>query len=163
MNWYAVRIKPNQGNLVQSNLERLGLEVFCPLLKRTKIIRRKKRQIVGPLFPGYLFARLNIEIHFRSVNYSRGALGIVTFGSVPAEIDESIVELIKSHLEEGCLTVKPPMFRPGEAVRIGQGPLVGVEAIFEREMTDQERVILLLNTLSYQARIEIDRNMIMKC
>ena len=163
MNWYAVRIKPNQGNLVQSNLERLGLEVFCPFLKRTKFVRRKKQIVVGPLFPGYLFARLNIEIHFRLVNYSRGALGIVIFGSVPAEIDGSMIESIKSRLEEGCLTIKPPTFQPGEAVRIEQGPLVGFEAVFEREMTDQERVILLLNTLSFQARIEIDRDMIVKC
>jgi len=47
-------------------------------------------------------------------------------------------------------------FRPGQAVRIQEGPLHGLEAIFEREMPSYQRAVLLLRALSYQARVVVD-------
>jgi len=38
-------------------------------------------------------------------------------------------------------------------VTIQEGPFNGIEAVFEREMDDQQRVVLLLRTLAYQARV----------
>jgi len=47
-------------------------------------------------------------------------------------------------------------FRPGQVVRIQEGPLHGLEAIFEREMPGYQRAVLLLRALSYQARVVVD-------
>ena len=46
-----------------------------------------------------------------------------------------------------------PSLMPGEIIRIQTGPLQGLEAVFVREMSDHERVVLLLRTLTYQARV----------
>ncbi len=40
-------------------------------------------------------------------------------------------------------------------MRIQDGPLQGLEAIFEREMGDRQRVALLLQSVSYQARVVV--------
>ncbi len=81
---------------------------------------------------------------------------MVTFGAVPATVDEEMIDSIKSRLQEGYVTVQPSSFTAGQTVRIRGGPLQGLEAIFEREMGDQRRVVLLLRTLSYQARVVMD-------
>ena len=65
------------------------------------------------------------------------------------------VEAILGRMEDGAVVVRPS-YRAGDLVRIGTGPLEGLEAIFEREMPDQDRVVLLLRSLSYQARIVVD-------
>jgi transcriptional antiterminator RfaH len=156
MQWYAVHTKSHQEHVAELNLKRLGLETFYPQLKQTKLIRRRHQTIISSLFPGYLFARFAIEAHYRAVNYTRGVCKVVTFGRVPAIVDDEIIESIKRPLHDGYVTLLHPPFIPGQLVRIKEGPFRGVKAIFEREMSDQERVVLLLRALSYQARVIVD-------
>ena len=118
---------------------------------------------MGPLFPGYLFARFDVESHYRAVHYSQGVRGVVGFGSDPAKVDEEMIESIRSRLEDGCMILPSPLFKPGQMVRIQEGPFEGLEAVFEREMPAQERVVLLLKSLSYQARVLIDREQVVLC
>ena len=156
MNWCAVHTKPRQEEIAKHSLMRLGVEIFLPKLKQQKWIRRKRQMVISPLFPGYLFARFNTDIHFRAVNSGRGVRKVVTCGSTPAEVDEEMIESIKQRLEDGCVTLPTPSFTPGQTVRIQNGPLQGLEAVFEREMSDHQRAVLLLRALSYQPRVVID-------
>src|SRR3972149_8465934 len=163
MHWYAVNTKPRQENIAQWNLKRLGVEAFCPQLKQNKVIRRKRQVVVGPLFPGYLFVRFNVDTHYRAVNYAQGVRKLVAFGPVPVVVEDEIIESIKSRLDDGCMTVPVSSLTPGQIVRIHEGPFEGFEAVFEREMSDHQRVVLLLRTLSYQARVVVDREHIAQC
>ncbi len=156
MRWYTVNTKPHQEILAEENLRRLGLETFCPLLKQTKLIRQKLRTAITPLFPGYLFVRFDLDIHYRAVNYARGVRRLVAFGPSPATVDEAVIESIRSRISDGYVNVSPPSFKPGQVVRIRNGPLQGLEAIFEQEMNGQRRAVLLLRALSYQARVIVD-------
>jgi hypothetical protein len=45
---------------------------------------------------------------------------------------------------------------------VKDGPLKNFAGIFEREMKDVDRIRILLETVSYQAHIEIDRDMVKK-
>ncbi len=155
MHWYAVNTKPYREHVADLNLRRLGVETFCPLLKQSKVIRRRRQTVVGPLFPAYLFIRFNYEDQQRAVSYARGVRKIVVFGATPAVVEEDLIDAIKSRLENGYVTVTSPRFTPGESVRIQEGPLCGLEAIFERDMSHHQRVVLLLRTLAYQARVVV--------
>jgi transcriptional antiterminator RfaH len=155
MNWYAVNTKPHQEYLAELALQRLGVETFCPQLRQTKMIRQRLQTVTGPLFPGYLFVRFDLDVHYRAVNYARGVRAVVRFGPDPAVVDSEMIESIKSRLLDGYVIVQP-LFSPGQAVRIQEGPLRGLEAIFVQEMSDHQRAVLLLQTLSYQARVVAD-------
>jgi len=158
MDWYAVNTKPRQEKVAEANLRQLGVETFCPQLKREKWIRRKWQTVVGPLFPGYLFARFDAKTQLRAVKYARGVRRIVGFGPAPVRVDEGIIESIRSRIRNGYVTVQPSApLAPGQAVRIHGGPLEGLRAVFEREMSDRQRVVLLLQALSYQARVVVAR------
>lgn len=156
MEWYAVNTKPHQEHLAELNLARIGVETFFPQLKQNKLLRRKRQTIIYPLFPGYLFARFELEAHYRAVTYSHGVRKVVDFGQVPAIVDNEIIETIQSALQDGFVTLPQSAFTRGQVVRIKEGPLRGLEAIFECEMDDHERVVILLRALSYQARVIMD-------
>lgn len=81
---------------------------------------------------------------------------MISFGSMPAIVDESLIEAIKSRLQDGYFTLSNAEFKPGQLVRIQEGPLHGLEAVFEKEMTGSQRAVLLLRALSYQARVVVD-------
>lgn len=159
-NWYAVNTKPHQEDLAECSLKRLGVETFCPLLKQMKVIRRKRRVVVAPLFPGYIFARFRLDVHYRSVNYAQGVRKLVAFGQMPTVVDDAIIESIRSRIHDGFIGISSTALTPGQVVMIQQGPLQGLEAIFNQELSDRQRVVLLLRTLSYQARVVTSRELV---
>ena len=155
MDWLAVETKPNYESLAQLSLERLKVETFFPKIRQEKLIRRVRKTVIGPLFPRYLFARFDLDIHFRAVNYAQGVRRVVVFGSTPVVVNESIIESLRSRLSEGFVTIKKQSYSPGQIVIINEGPLSGLEAIFKKEMSGQRRAVLLLRALS-NARVVID-------
>jgi transcriptional antiterminator RfaH len=156
MHWYALKAKHRQEIHAELSLNRLGVETFYPQLMRERVIRRKRQTTISPLFPGYLFAKFQLSTHQRAVAYARGVGKIVEFGVTPAIVDEEIIQAIKSRVQNGYVTIATRIFTPGQNVRITEGPMQGFEAIFERDMSDQERVVLLVRALSYQARVIVD-------
>jgi transcriptional antiterminator RfaH len=155
MPWYTVNTRSQHERVADLSLQQLGVETFFPQLMQRKVIRRKAETRIGPLFPGYLFARFRLDTHYRAVTYANGVRNVVTFGTIPATVEDEIIEGIRARLHDGYLTVAAPSFMPGQIMRIQTGPLQGLEAVFVREMSDHERVVLLLRTLTYQARVVV--------
>lgn len=156
MPWYAISTKPHQERVAEQNLYRLGVETFCPMIKERRLVRRKSRVLASPLFPGYLFADFSLHGQYRSVVYARGVKKVIAFGSMPAIVDESLIEAIKTRVQDGYVMLSNTEFKPGQLVRIQEGPLHGLEAIFEKKLTGSQRAVLLLRALSYQARVVVD-------
>ncbi len=155
--------------MAQTSLEREGLETFFPKLKRKRTIRRVRRWVTSPLFPCYLFAKFDADRQSRLVKYANGVTNIVSFGGKPAIVDELLLAGIRAHCEPSTdnftpdtVTVGPVKFTPGEIVEIQAGPLRGLQGIFEREMSDSERVIILLDALAKGARVQVERELLEK-
>ncbi len=87
------------------------------------------------------------------MRYARGVRKIVEFGSKPAEVDVALIDTIRGKLNNGYVALKPQSLMPGQVVQIQDGPLGGLEAVFVREMPDQQRAILLLRGLQFRARV----------
>jgi transcriptional antiterminator RfaH len=157
--WYVIRTKPHQEDIAVLNLRNMAVEVFYPRVKEKKVIRRKQREVIGPLFPGYLFGHFDLSTQYHSVKYARGVRNIVAFGGVPTPVDHEVVESIRAReQEEGLIILRQPPLKPGDPVEILEGPFRGLVAIFERELSGRQRVQLLLDILAHQARLVIERD-----
>lgn len=146
--WYLVKTKPLNEPRVNARLAEAGYETLFPrILKKD---RRTGQKVPRPFFPTYLFVRFDIE-QTRTIRYTRGVAKVVSFGPLPEEVNPEIVEAVRGRMDgEGFvqLVQAPVQWKPGERIRIGEGPLAGIEAIFLEELPDRERVVLLLDTLS---------------
>jgi transcriptional antiterminator RfaH len=157
MCWYVVNTKPNHERQAEQNLRRMGVECFLPLLQEEKNVRRQIRTVISPLFPGYLFVRINLSEHYRTVVYARGVRKMVEFGSIPVDVDTAIINEIRFRVNsEGHLLKKSDEMSSGQLVRIKDGPLAGLEAIFMQEMSGRQRAMVLLQALTLQARVVLD-------
>ena len=56
--WYVIRTNPQSEHIAATSLEREGLELFFPRVRRT--LPRDDCRLV-PLFPGYLFLRYDVN------------------------------------------------------------------------------------------------------
>jgi transcriptional antiterminator RfaH len=150
--WYAVMAKPRKEQTAVSFLEQVGIETYFPETKESLSINGRRYVRRTGLFPGYFFARFDYYKRNRMVSYCRGVKKIVTFGQVPAEVEQDLLDGIRRGLSRQDII--PIMARPtqGDVVRIRHGPLAGVEGIFDSCLSGKERVVVLLNALSYQSR-----------
>ena len=85
------------------------------------------------------------------VSYCRGVRKIVAFGHIPAEVDPGLLNEIRVNLKIQDV-VELPRFRQGDVMCISYGPFAGVKAVFESAMPRKDRVVVLLQALSYQSR-----------
>ena len=150
--WYAVMAKPRREQTSVSFLEQVGIETYFPEINECFIIRGRRCVRRTGLFPRYFFARFDYYKQYRTVSYCRGVKKIVTFGQVPAEVDQDLLDDIRRGLSRQDII--PIIARPihGEVVRISRGPLAGVEGMFDSCLSGEERVVVLLRALSYQSR-----------
>lgn len=154
MRWYVLCTKSNQEKLAEQNIRRMAVECFLPLLQEQKTIRCKARTVIASLFSGYLFVRINLSEHYRAVSYARGVRKIVEFGETPVEVDIAMIDAIKSRAasHQACMLERQKELSSGQLVQIKE---VGLEAMFMR-MSRKQRAMVLLHTLSLQARAVIN-------
>jgi transcriptional antiterminator RfaH len=87
--------------------------------------------VISPLFPGYLFAKFFFP-RLRMVKYASGVRNLVSFGPAPAIVGSEIIDGIRERLQGGVVVLNVHRFVPGDVVSIQDGPLCGLETIFER-------------------------------
>jgi transcription antitermination factor NusG len=92
----------------------------------------------------------------------RGVYSVVSFGGGPTPIDEEFITLIQSNIKEDGFVRTDVEIKPGDKVVVKDGPLKNFAGIFEREMKDTDRIRILLETVSYQAHVEIEKDMVKK-
>ena len=134
-NWFAVVTKPRQEQIALENLERQGYKCILPMAENPYQRRSKKHQkIIEPLFPRYLFLKAIAESqNLAPVRSTKGVISMVRFGLELAVLPEYIIESIKQRLnpETGLVQLDPVPVQPGETVKVFDGPLAGIEGIFQ--------------------------------
>jgi len=159
--WYAVYTKPREEDRAESNLRAWGVKTLLPKIKeqRSREISKAK---VKHLFPRYIFAHFNCETALHKVNYTRGVCGVVRFGDKPCPIDDIIIETIQAQIGQEGFIKFDERFYTGDLVRIQEGPFKSFHGTVEREMSDSDRLVVLLSSVSYQGRLMIEKALVKK-
>jgi transcriptional antiterminator RfaH len=156
--WYAVYTHPQQEARAANNLAAWGLETFFPRIRESRGLTPKPAfQTDKPLFPRYIFARFDANVLYQKVCFTRGVHSVVNFGGVPTAVDDEIIKLIKSQLGPDGFVHLREEFQPNEKVIIKGGPLKNLVGLFLQEVKEGERVAILLDAVSYQGSLIIER------
>ena len=144
--WYLIQCKPREDERAVENLERQGFECYHAVREAIKHYPSgRKYTTAEPLFPGYLFIRLDrVRDDWHSVHSTRGVNRIVRFKDYLPVVADGLIEGIRARLSGP--ERQELLLRPGERVRIVEGAFAHLEAIFIANDGNQ-RVILLLNIL----------------
>lgn len=155
--WYLVYSKPRQEALAKENLERQGYTTYLPLLRTPR--KRLGRRIIRiePMFPRYLFIFLDTETdNWAPIRSTVGVNTLVRFGMTPSPVPDDLIELLKQREDSsGVQDIPMHTFKPGQTVRIEEGPFMGYEGIFLAE-SSQQRVLVLLDIVGKSAKARID-------
>jgi transcriptional antiterminator RfaH len=158
LRWYVIHSKPSAEALARANLVRQGYQVYLPRLVQLVLRRRQRRERIVPLFPRYLFLRLQEGIQpLGPVRSSVGVAGVVRFGCRYAVVGDEVIRRLQARADP--ITGLHRLSRPappvaGTPVQITAGPFDGLEGIFQRE-DGAERVVVLLKLLGQETPVRV--------
>ena len=160
--WYAVCCKPRQEAVAEENLLRQGFQVYLPRIRMRQRRRGAWIDAVEVLFPRYIFIRIDPKLRSTAaVRSTRGAVGMVRFGGQPAVVPDAVMDALRQREDaaSGMHEDKRPLFNAGDAVKLVDGPLAGMEAVFTEQDGDK-RVIVLLELLGKANKVTVSRDWI---
>ncbi len=154
--WYVVNTQSYQEARADENLRRQGFYSWLPRFRRPRKHARRSDYVSAPLFPGYLFVRLDPEAErWRSINGTFGVVRLLCNGDIPLAVPDGLVEEIMRRRDgSGIVVLSPRRLAVGKAVRVAAGPFADLEGLFQ-EMLGRDRVVLLFNLLGRKVRASV--------
>ncbi|MFZ1084379.1 MAG: UpxY family transcription antiterminator [Terracidiphilus sp.] len=153
--WFAVYTLPRHEKRVSEYMVIREVEHYLPLYQ----VRRKWRNgstvmLDLPLFPGYLFVRIERSERVRVLE----APGVLSFvggvGGRPACLPETEIDALRSGLP--LRHAEPhPLLTVGQRARILSGPLAGMEGVVVRRKNSL-RVVLTMDMIMQSVSVEVD-------
>jgi transcription antitermination factor NusG len=156
--WFAILTKTGREKNATLLLENSGFECYLPVSKSSRKWSDRTKEIDTPLFPGYLFCRMNPNDRL-PVLITPGVVQIVGTGKRPTPVEDQEIAAIQRAGSSGCSTMPWPYVQVGQMARIEAGPLQGMSGIVIR-IKSGLKLVLSVQLLQRSIAVEIDRSWI---
>jgi len=155
-NWYVINTKPKKEFQVEKLFTEGGFKYYNPVYRQEDRVR--------PFFPGYGFLVFEFPDKYQLVKYTRGIKRVVGNREGPIPIPDEVIQQIKAREIEGLIELEKHGAMPlvGDEIEVAEGPLKGLKGIFQKEIGDKERVMILLSYVSYQGQLLIEKKKLKK-
>jgi len=154
--WYVINTKPKKEFHVERLFQEGGIGVYCP--------KYRSGQQVKPFFPGYEFVLFSYPEQYKLVTYTRGVKRIVGNAEGCIPIDPEILDEIRRREVDGFIELQKYGLEPsvGDEIEVVEGALKGLRGVFKKGLSDQDRVLILLNYVNYQGQLLIEKRKLKK-
>lgn len=163
--WHVAYTAPQAEQAVAEGIRAAGLEVYLPMSRCNKIVRRRRVEVERPLFSRYVFFGVPELAPWRNVLDVDGVEDVLRNNDIPSRVPVAWIDTLRKMEGAGAFDRRPGSHAPfkiGEVVRIGDGPFSGLNATIAAFMTKlrnvhaDRRARVLLDFLGRQTAIEIE-------
>ncbi len=152
--WFAVITTPQHEKAAFRHLDFGGIETFLPTYESSRVWKnRQKVKVELPLFPTYLFVRIDREERTRVLR-TPGVRQLVGNSREPLSVADREIEFLRSSILEKKAEPYAELIE-GQRVRIKSGPMQGVEGWLVRK-SNGWRFVLTVQLIHHQVAVEVD-------
>lgn len=156
LKWICLRTHQKREHVAMAHIRNIeGVELYGPRIRFEKITRRGKVWFSEPLFPSYVFTRVNLQLHQRLVASAQGVAGIVRFGENPTIVPDRVIAELREEIPNRDHEIPSATFEPGVSVIIGSPLFYGLRALVTQVIPARERIKVLMEFLGRVSEIEI--------
>jgi transcriptional antiterminator NusG len=163
--WYVVHCYSGYENKVRHNLEQrietMGMkdmifDVVVPTEEEIEVKDGKRRTVERRVFPGYILVNMIMtEESWYVVRNTPGVTGFVGMGNTPTPLrPEEVAQIIK-RMEAEAPRIKVT-FKPGERVRIIDGPFNEFRGRVAEIDMERAKVRVMVNFFGRETPVELD-------
>lgn len=143
--WFVVWTASRAEKRVESRIAAQGLEPWLPKVTERRRWSDRCREVVLPLFPGYLFARGQMT-QLPSILRTPGVVTVVKSGGTgrPALLSDGFVASLRSALEQSgqpAMPVEDVQYSPNDEVIVEEGPLAGLRGVVQDVRSGRRLVV----------------------
>ena len=143
--WYVLFAKRRKEASAELHLRRRGVEVFFPQLVLPAYTSARD---TVPLFPNYLFVRVDVDRQFNDVVWAPGVSRFVGPSGVPTPIGDDVVDFLRRNASADGRIPARSAFRTGQEIEIVAGPFAGLVGLIERPPDAKGRIRVLMQLLN---------------
>lgn len=147
--WFVIWTESRAEKKVEARLAALGLSPWLPTVRERRRWSDRWREVICPLFPGYLFARAN-SVEWHKVLRTPGVLTVVKQGERPALLADAFVSGLRDAIETRGIAPEPVTdvvdYQPGDEVIVQEGSLKGVRGVV-RERRSQRQLVIWVSAI----------------
>lgn len=154
--WYAVYTCANHEKRVAEQFASRTVEHFLPLYESVRRWQDRKVRLQVPLFPGYLFVRMETRDRLRVLQIP-GVVRMVGFHGSPTPMPEEDIDSIRAFLDRGWRAEPHPYLQAGRRARVVRGPLAGIAGIVLRRK-NRTRLVISVDLIQRAMAIEMDES-----
>jgi transcription antitermination factor NusG len=152
--WYALYTRHQHEKSVAQVLCGKGFEVFLPLYSSARRWQDRVKQLLLPLFPGYVFLHTALDQQL-PVLTTPGVHHFVPGGDRPIPISDGEIAWVRQLSSTGRGVEPHPFLKCGDWVRVKAGPLEGLEGILTRWKA-AFRLVLAVELLQQSVAVEVE-------
>jgi len=163
--WYVVHCYSGYENKVrhaiEQRIETMGMQdkiydVVVPTEEQIEIKDGKRRNVERRVFPGYILVEMEMdEDSWYVVRNTPGVTGFVGMGNKPTPLRDEEVAQIMKRMEAEAPVVKVT-FKPGQKVRIIDGPFNDVPGTVAEIDMERAKVRVMVNFFGRETPVELD-------
>jgi len=163
--WFVIHCYSGYENKVRHNLEQrietMGMkdkifDVVIPTQEEIEVREGKRRSIERHVFPGYVLVNMILtEESWYVVRNTPGVTGFVGMGNEPTPLRPEEVSQILRRMEAEAPHVKVT-FKPGERVRVIDGPFNDFRGTVSEIDMDRAKVTVMVNFFGRETPVELD-------
>jgi len=157
LHWFVIHTKPKDEQRVKHHLEGMEIEALLPLFEDFGHSHGKVFRAIHPLFPSYLFARLDLELHYYKVKWTRGVKRILGVGNDPTPISGLVIQTLRNRMDDDDTVELLEDLREGNLVQVTSGPLKDFIGVFQKGLSSNKRVRILLTLIGVEVPVQVPR------
>jgi len=161
--WYALYTRSRHEKRVAEALEQRGFDVYLPVIPRVSDWHDRKKTVLWPLFPGYVFVRFN-RASASQVLSVPGSVQVIGVAGQPAPIPDEDIDNVRIFVAALTTTGVPPAVREvlesGTPAQIISGPFAGVRGMVLEDRSGKVVLQVGLKVIGQGLRLEVPREAI---
>ena len=154
--WFLISTKPKKEFDVEKLFMKGGIKIYNP--------RYRYENRIKPFFSGYEFIYFDYPSQYKLVKYTRGVKTVLGNNEGPIPVTCEIIQEVKAREVNGLIELNKygEVPRVGDEIEVVEGPMKGFRGIFKKELSENERVMILISYISYQGQLIIEKRKLKK-
>jgi transcription antitermination factor NusG len=159
MPWYVVHTRSRHEYKVNTRLIQKNLTTFLPEIESWSKQKDRKKKILSPLFPGYVFAETSFLDNETKLIILKTA-GVVRIlgkkeNSEPVAVPDNKIDAIRRFVNTKTEIFTLQFPREGEPARIIDGPFAGIEGTVINRNVEKELFVVSIELLQRSVAIKL--------
>lgn len=155
--WYAVHTKSHFEQKVFDGFCGKSVEAFLPRCQVMSRRRDRRKKILVPLLPGYVFVRTDLNSsEYLDILKTVGVVRMVSFKGKPVPAKDEEIDSL-TILDGTDRTVQNRAYmKSGDLVMIMEGPLKGLIGFYLRHKGKSDKVVVSIELLRRSLAVEME-------